>query len=98
MLVRSRIKPYLIFFGLIVLVAGGAYFWGLRSSMLKLEKQAEQSLVKAEKYESLAVKLNQEKNRCLEFLAKEEGNFAEFSYCQKLVEFIKQLDISLNNN
>jgi hypothetical protein len=91
MLVRSRIKPYLIFFSAIILAGGGAYFWGLRSSMLKIEERAKQSIEKAEEYDALKQMIEKEKTRCLEFLSQQEGNFVEYSYCQKLVDWLKTL-------
>ena len=39
MLVRSRIKPYLILGSTVIVIAGTVYFWGLRSRILNLEKE-----------------------------------------------------------
>lgn len=94
MLVRSKIKPFFIFFAVVSLLVGVTYFWSWKSKLSRLEAEAREKLVKAEKFEVLVGRLNQEKNRCLEFLAQKEGEFAEFSYCQKLVEFFKNLELN----
>ncbi len=94
MLVRSRIKPYLILGSTIVVIAGGAYFWGLRSSLLTLEKEAQANIQKAKDFDSLKTKLSKQKNDCLEYLAQEEGNFEQFSFCRKFVDWTGVLGIN----
>ena len=91
MLVRSRIKPYLAFASVIILSVGAAYFWGLRSSMLKLEKEAEANIQKARNFDVLKDGFLKQKTECQEFLSQQEGNFNQFSYCQKFIEFIEQI-------
>lgn len=93
MLVRSRIKPYLILGLTILVIATGAYFWGLRSSMLSLEKEAQANIQKAKDFDSLKTKLSKQKNDCLEYLAQEEGNFEQFSFCRKFIDWTDSLEV-----
>lgn len=91
MLVRSRIKPYLILGSTIVVIAGAAYFWGLRSSLLSLEKEAQANIQKAKDFDSLKTRLSKQKNECLAYLAQEEGNFEQFSFCRKFKDWTDSL-------
>ena len=93
MLVRSRIKPYLILGSTIIIIAGTAYFWGLRSSFLNLEKEAQANIQKAEDFDNLKAKLSKQKTECLEYLAQEEGNFEEFSFCRKFINWADSLGL-----
>lgn len=93
MLVRSRIKPYLILGMTVALVSGGAYFWGLRSSVLSLEKEAQANLDKAKSFEILRAKILKQKRECLEYLAGNEGNFDQFSFCRKFVDWTNGLNL-----
>ncbi|KKS06618.1 MAG: hypothetical protein A2418_01220 [Candidatus Brennerbacteria bacterium RIFOXYC1_FULL_41_11] len=93
MLVRSRIKPYLILGMTVALISGGAYFWGLRSSVLSLEREAQANLEKARNFEILRIKVMKQKKECLEYLAREEGNFDQFSFCRKFIEWADVLSL-----
>lgn len=91
MLVRSRLKPYLILGLTVALIAAGSYFWGLRSSLLSLEKESRINIQKAKNFDSLKLKLNKKKEECSEYLVKEEVNINQFSFCQKFVDFFSGL-------
>ncbi len=93
MLVRSRIKPYLILGLTILVIAGAAYFWGLRSSMLSLEREAQANIQKAKDFDGLKGKLSKQKTECLEYLAREEGNFEQFSFCRKFIDWADSLGV-----
>lgn len=42
-------------------------------------------------FEEVKYALEQEKQRCESFVSKEEGNFSEFTYCQKFLEFVSTI-------
>lgn len=91
MIVRSRIKPFVIFGLTVLILAVVSYFLGMRSSFRRLEKDAQDNLLKAEKYDQLMTLIGNKKSYCLEFLSKTEGNFSERDFCQKFVEWTKSL-------
>lgn len=74
----------LIFVGFLVCF----YFWF--TNTLALRYQAQEVASKAENYQVLEDYINQEYNRCQEFIAQKEGDFGSFEYCKNFIEWINE--------
>lgn len=99
---QNKIKKYLIAVVVLVFVVGAGYgFFKYKQFQNKMES-ANEALIKNEelvvevtKYEILKSTLNKEKNRCKDLITQEEGNFAEFSYCQDFLDFTQKIEPQL---
>lgn len=80
---------------LIVILLGGltfGYFWF--KGALKMKQNAQEVISQAQQFEivnqeleNLKQKIEIENSRCLDFIAKQEGDFGSFAYCQKFIDW-----------
>ncbi len=92
---KSKLKSALLLILLTLLVLLGVFGYFKYTAFVKLQDSANAALLEnktlknaSDNYDQLKYKMEQESDRCGKLLSKEEGNFAEFSYCQKFVEFV----------
>ncbi len=92
---KPNFKLFAVLFVLFILLAVGSYVYIQYKSYLKLQENARMAIQEntslqqeVVKYEQLKNALNQENDRCEKLLTQEEGNFNDFTYCQKLIEFL----------
>jgi len=85
---KFKLVLILIILGLLVFL----YFWFANS--LKLRNQAQEVISQAENYQVLEDYLNQEYDRCQEFITQEEGDFGSFQYCQGFIDWVKEVPLS----
>ncbi len=92
---KSKIKLYFFIFIVLLTISAGGFVYFKYNEFIKLQSSAnaairENEILKSEKdeYNQLKNGLENEKVRCEQLLLKEEGNFAEFTYCQKYIEFL----------
>lgn len=96
---KSKAKLYLALMGLffvLTLVGFGFYkYTQFQAQQVKAQQAMAENISLRElnaKNEKLREQLSDEENRCKELLLKEEGNFANFTYCQGFLEFGKTLE------
>ncbi len=89
---KRRWKFKLVFALVIISLLVFLYFWFVNS--LKLRNQAQEVINKAENYQVLEDYLNQEYDRCQEFITQEEGDFGSFQYCQGFIEWVSKAPLS----
>lgn len=65
----------------------GSYWY---SSTQKTLNEAQRRIEQANAYESLLQKIEDEHRRCQQFIAQEQGEFGEFQYCQRFIEWVNQ--------
>ncbi len=99
---KRGIKIYLAVFALLILLAGSVYGYFRYRSFIKLQESAkavieenEELRQEVKEYEELKQTIVRENDRCEKILLQEEGNFAEFSYCQRFLEFAETIDVDL---
>ena len=81
---KVKLVLVLIIIGLLIFL----YFWFVNS--LKLRNQAQEVINRAENYQVLEDYLNQEYDRCQEFIAQKEGDFGSFEYCQGFIDWANE--------
>ncbi|MEP7167214.1 MAG: hypothetical protein ABI758_04515 [Candidatus Woesebacteria bacterium] len=78
----------IILFGFLACIVYG-YVW--YRNIMRINREAIISLPKAQGFDALKNAVTLEQNRCQEFVTKSGGNFDEFTYCKKFVEWSKTL-------
>lgn len=96
---KTNTKTYLILMGMFFLLTMFGFVFYKYNQFQTQQVKAQQAMVENvslreinAKNEKLREQLSTEENRCKELLLKEEGNFANFTYCQGFLEFGKTLD------
>ncbi len=96
---KTNTRTYLILMGLFFLLTMFGFVFYKYNQFQAQQVKAQQAIVENvslreinAKSEKLREQLSAEENRCKELLLKEEGNFANFTYCQGFLEFGKTLD------
>jgi len=74
----------LIFVGFLICF----YFWF--TNTLVLRHQAQEVVNQAENYQFLEDYIDQEYNRCQEFIVQKEGDFGSFEYCKNFIEWVNE--------
>jgi len=79
------------FIGLVLVALGLAgYLWYWYRTTAQVRQTAKSVVERATQYERLKGAINQETNRCREFMTGGSGAFAEFEYCKKFIEWAEQ--------
>ena len=85
---KSDWKLKLILFLLLIILGLGAYgyFWyqGVQKNALEASNVIEAAL----KYEHLQTVILTEYERCQQLVLKTEGNFTDFEYCKKFIDWV----------
>lgn len=78
----------------LIIVGAGAYlyFWYQNTSNLRV--QAQEQIDKIQKFNTVSDEIEKEKTRCQQFISQESGQFGEFEYCQRFIQWQKTLNIS----
>lgn len=91
---KGHWKRYPILFLLVIILAGGGYGYYWYRGVIKTKAQADQILNEYNKlqatkgkYDQLVEALKREQIRCKDFISQGEGQFGEFEYCKKFVEW-----------
>jgi flagellar basal body-associated protein FliL len=99
---KKSLRLYLVILGLLLLIGGSVYGYFRYRSFINLQESAEAVIEENEKLKQEVGECNElkeaiagERSRCEKILLQEEGNFAEFSYCQRLLDFIGALEVDL---
>ena len=79
-------KKFLLILGLLIIGAGVyGYFW--YKNIQKTQLEANGVIDKANKYQSLQTAIDDENQRCQEFISQEEGDFGSFEYCKEYLKW-----------
>lgn len=85
---KSSWKFKLVIFLLLIILGLGAYsyFWyqGVQKNALEASNVIEAAL----KYEQLQTAILTEYERCQQLVLKTEGNFTDFEYCKKFIDWV----------
>ena len=80
-------KVYLIL--LLIVFCAGVYGYYWIESAKKERLEAQNLIAKVGQYEILHVSVQNEVERCKNFIVQEQGNFGGFEYCKKFIEWAK---------
>ena len=87
---KNTFKNKLFLIGGLFAIAGvlAVYLWYQNTSNIRSQAQA--VIESAEKYDSLKSAIEEESSRCESFIVQQEGNFGDFEYCQKFIQWANQ--------
>jgi len=83
-----KFKLLFIFILIFISVLVWFYFWF--TNTLILRNQAQEVVNQAENYQVLEDYIDQEYNRCQEFITQKEGDFGSFEYCKNFIEWVNK--------
>jgi len=93
-------KKWFIMFLLILILGLTGYIYYWYDNILQLQKQAEISIKKsssviqeANLYKNLKESIQNEYNRCQEFISQKEGDFGSFEYCKRYIEWTSKKNL-----
>jgi uncharacterized protein (UPF0333 family) len=91
---KSKVKLYLISALILVIFGLGIYGYLQYKSFTNKQLSADIAITEnnklkneVENYNKLKEKIDNEKDRCEKLIIQEEGNFANFTYCQDFLDF-----------
>lgn len=76
----------------ILLISGIWYGYYWYSSTNAALNEAKRRIGEADAYVQLTQKIEEEHRRCQQFIAQEEGEFGEFQYCQRFIEWVENVN------
>jgi predicted negative regulator of RcsB-dependent stress response len=85
---KKFVLAIVILFVVVFLVG---FFWLQRTN--KLLNEAEAIKEQVIQYDILIKSIEEENNRCQEFISQKEGDFGSFEYCKKFVDWVEKLQV-----
>jgi flagellar basal body-associated protein FliL len=92
----SKIKMILIILVIIIIIAVGIYIYWKYNTIRDTVESAQTALERNQLLEELATETKNEISRCEKLISQEIGEFEDFAYCKKFLEWTKPFN--LNNN
>lgn len=83
-------KTRIILIAAIVLLAFGSYWYYWYNQTVKLRAEAEAVLRDSARLLEVEKAIEQEYNRCQEFIAQSEGDFGSFEYCKRFIDWVNK--------
>lgn len=78
-------KIYFLLALIIVGAIGYGYFWITGTNQIR--KEAVLAVEQAEMYKTLREAMGVERDRCANFIARQEGDFGSFEYCKNFIDW-----------
>ncbi len=92
---KQEFQKWKVYLVLVAIVVGaGIYGYSWLQETKQLRAQAIEVVERAQNYDVLLSKVEDEKDRCETFISQKEGDFGSFEYCKKFIDWTKTLSAS----
>lgn len=97
---KKKFPFRIVFFIIVCLSILGVVWYGYYwyTNTVSKSRQAEKVLVDSQNYQILSSQINTELARCQAFIAQEQGEFGQFEYCKRFINWANAAGESLKSN
>jgi len=90
----SKIKMILVILVIIIIIAAGIYFYWKYKTISDTIEEAKSAVERNIFLEGLAIETKNEISRCEKLISQEIGEFEDFAYCKKFLDWTKPFNLN----